>query len=390
MKPSCLVALLLGTAAPCQLIVVDPAGGGSYTDLQTAINAAPPGAVIHVIGGTYGPLQITRSLTIVGSNTPRIRAPVQGSGQQPPAITLQGTGSQTFVLSGCNVSGIADGWGVAGPGLRSLGFERIVIYDSIVRAHDWFQPTGAAASASGIVVDGLAALIVERSTVAASMSQVDANNVWSPSGASGIAAAAATVVLLDSTVNGGSAATVTWTFGAPTPAPCPCPSATGQGGAGVVAQVTYNSGATVVAGTGSAVFLGPPSVPSLTPWGNQLNGQPLVTPVSSTIATVLTQSAPLRLGATHSLAFAATTAPAFMAVGRPAVLPSPLLGFPFVFIDVTQPVSLPFVPVNSTSFSFTVPSSTTLIGVEIAEQRFDLTAFGSIVGTNPILAVVRP
>ena len=89
-----LASLSLACALPAQILVVDPLGGGTHTDLQAAINAAPAGAIIQVLGGTYGPLVVNRSVTILGVYMPIVRAPYSGTGQQPPAISLQGTGNE--------------------------------------------------------------------------------------------------------------------------------------------------------------------------------------------------------------------------------------------------------------------------------------------------------
>ena len=50
------VSLLGSTALLPAQTVVDPGGGGHYRALQAAIAAVPPGTVLKVIGGTYGPL----------------------------------------------------------------------------------------------------------------------------------------------------------------------------------------------------------------------------------------------------------------------------------------------------------------------------------------------
>ena len=76
---------LLCAALPCQVIVVNPSGGGNFTDLQAAINAAPTDAVIHVVGGSYPPITITRSITIVGNPMPQIVQP-PGDGSGAPSL----------------------------------------------------------------------------------------------------------------------------------------------------------------------------------------------------------------------------------------------------------------------------------------------------------------
>ena len=62
-----IVSLFLAlTPAPADVIVVDPSGGGDFTDIQPAIDAAADGDVILVRGGTYSSPEITgKALTLV-------------------------------------------------------------------------------------------------------------------------------------------------------------------------------------------------------------------------------------------------------------------------------------------------------------------------------------
>ena len=64
-----LVCVVLNAGTLSAQITVDHGGGEDLTDLQPAIDAATPLSVIHVIGGSYGPVQ-------------------------SPAIDLQGTGPE--------------------------------------------------------------------------------------------------------------------------------------------------------------------------------------------------------------------------------------------------------------------------------------------------------
>jgi hypothetical protein len=391
-----LLALLLSLSAvplPAQLLVVDPLGGGTHIDLQTAINAAPAGAVIRVRGGTWGPLRITRSVTIVGENTPRITAPLSnpGPGSQPAGITLQGTGTQTAVLAGLDVSGMTDGatWNFAGPGISSSGFVRLAVHDCTVRGHDWtMNLTGFATGAAGIAVTGPATLHVARSVIAASRGYPYPGISTIPNGAHAIAAPAATVVVLDSMVRGGSVDPAVYLFPL-FPSPCPCGTPgqePGRGGTGISAAVVHASGSTITGGTGSPVLQGMPPVP----FGNQPDGVPILASAQTTFATVLSQGAPLRLGRVHAIGFASTSVPALLALGSPLRWPTPAFGIQFVFVDVAQPLSLHFLPVPSTAFSLAVPANVQLLGVELSTQRFDLGPGGAVVATNPLLAVVLP
>lgn len=58
MTLACSLALVLLPSAPADVIVVDAAGAGEFTDLQAAIAAAAEDDVLLVRPGTYGPAQI--------------------------------------------------------------------------------------------------------------------------------------------------------------------------------------------------------------------------------------------------------------------------------------------------------------------------------------------
>lgn len=386
---------LFASALPAQLFVVDPLGGGTHTDLQTAIDAAPAGAVIHVRGGSWGPLSITRSLTIVGENTPQVHAPYSGLGSQPAAITLQGSGTDTAVLAGLDVHGDADGytWNHAGPGLTSAGFRRVAIHDCTVRGHDWDQVTGLATGASGIVVADAATLHVARSLVAASEALAGMpftmTNAWAPDGAAGIAAPLADVVLLDTTVNGGSVGYSWWGMGVPWPTPCPCGAGgvmPGRGGDGVVAQNVFRAGGAVTPGAGSPTYIGMPPMP----YGSQPPGTAVVATTEVTVAPTLAAASPLRLGAVHTITFAAATVPSLFVLGAPLAFPTSALGMQYLFVDATQPLALNFLLPSATSFALGVPANPQLLGIELAAQRIELTGSGPWVASSPTLAVVLP
>ncbi len=75
---SLLLFAALAEGALGATLVVDPNGGGTYTSLQAAIDAAAPGDVISVRGGTYSTITLTKPLTISAtassSSRPRLRA----------------------------------------------------------------------------------------------------------------------------------------------------------------------------------------------------------------------------------------------------------------------------------------------------------------------------
>lgn len=61
--------LMLGPAALGAQWTVDPAGGGQFTSLQAAIDAASGGDTILVKGGCYRGIVFGKPLSILGSGT---------------------------------------------------------------------------------------------------------------------------------------------------------------------------------------------------------------------------------------------------------------------------------------------------------------------------------
>src|SRR5262245_64180842 len=94
-------AIGLAVAAPAQTYVVDAAGGGHFTSLQTAIDAVPSGATLHVKSGSYSGFAIQgKSLTIV--------AEVAGGPNvtYPGSVTLSGLApGQRVCISGLTLNG---------------------------------------------------------------------------------------------------------------------------------------------------------------------------------------------------------------------------------------------------------------------------------------------
>jgi hypothetical protein len=89
----------LGSSAAAGVLVVDAAGGGAFTDLQLAINAAQDGDTLLVKAGTYETCQIdNKSLTIVADSGSTV---VVEAGAQ----VLNLAPSKRVVLSGLRISG---------------------------------------------------------------------------------------------------------------------------------------------------------------------------------------------------------------------------------------------------------------------------------------------
>ncbi|MEM8713208.1 MAG: hypothetical protein AAGG01_19865, partial [Planctomycetota bacterium] len=94
---------------PDVVFVVDAAGQGDFIELQAAIDAAPPGAMLLMRPGDYGltPITVTRkSLRIEGdgAGTVRIQEPIQIRGvSAAQEVSLGGLGfSEGFLVANCS------------------------------------------------------------------------------------------------------------------------------------------------------------------------------------------------------------------------------------------------------------------------------------------------
>ncbi|MEM7202396.1 MAG: hypothetical protein AAF628_19145 [Planctomycetota bacterium] len=351
-------------------IVVDPAGSGAFTDLQAAIDAAPPGSVLRVLGGTYGPLRIDKSLTIVGDPAPLISSPRMGSGVQVPGIDLVGTGTESFRAAHIQVSGTAAfPYNGPGPGIRSAGFAEIGIYHSIIRGHEYevVTATGTYQGQPGLLVraSDTPRITISDSTVQGSASGVDASLILGPPGPAGVDAPGATVLAVDSRVTGGDGSDSV-TFGSGTP--CPCPGGFGVGGPGVIAATLYLADLIPDGGRGGQVMLTTGS--SFMPWGQQPDGPGLqVGDLQPAGAFSVVAPDPIRQGANWSLYFTPRGGLAAALLAAPLGAPQTQPGFRGpLFLDLSGPKLLIGFPASKTGLTFPVPIDPLLGGAEIAFQ----------------------
>lgn len=90
--------LFLVSLASADVLVVDAAGGGSFTDLQPAIDAAVPGDTLLVKTGNYGPFALQEGLSIVSDEGATVVVLGNSSIQSVPV-------GQTAVVSGIELRG---------------------------------------------------------------------------------------------------------------------------------------------------------------------------------------------------------------------------------------------------------------------------------------------
>ncbi|MEM7205104.1 MAG: hypothetical protein AAF628_32925 [Planctomycetota bacterium] len=369
--PRTLLGLALLAPTALAQIVVDPTGAGQFVDLQAAIDAAAPGAVIRVVGGSYGSVRIDKSLTIIGDPAPLIASAPQGSGVQPPAIDLVGTGSEELTLAHVVVRGTATfPYNGPGAGIRSRGFAAIRIYHAEIRAHEYVlaTATGLFRGAPGLDVGAtdVAQVTIADSRIQGSASGTDGTPIFGEPGPAAIDAPSATVLAVDSVLIGGAGSDTVL----PTPfgtTPCPCPGSFGTGGDGIVAAETITMDIVVQGGRGGLVFYGGPG--GVQPWGQQPNGQAMQAGSSKT-AGFFSVSAPdpLRQGQPWPLYFAPRGgATAALLVGR---LGTPRTVRPFRGLYFLAPSPLAAVPIDPArgAVTLTVPTATGLAGLEFAFQ----------------------
>lgn len=392
---ACLCLCLFGLAAllPAQALVVDPGGGGNFTQLQPAIDAAAPGAIILVRGGSYDPVRIDKSLTILGEPRFEIyqnqhQAPCpSGPGGicQAPALDLSGSGADSLVLVNARIHGWTPfPFNYSAPMLRSQGFAEIWIEDCELQNHGWSTLTGSARGTPAIAIDS-AMLWLIRSTAVGQPSDVDScASRFGHDGPEGIAAPNSTVVLMDSIVIGGNGSYSCFNGGAPTAAPCPCPGGTGSGGPGILANEVLTAGSVVSGGRGGQVVFRTWPGQLVLPWGRQPDGQAFVVNRKIDLLPSL-DGGRARIGQAWVLTHRGIgTNTVFVGLASPA--PWQLLSYGWGFFDP----SLPFFTVRGNpgaSHTIPIPSDPNLLGLKLSAQHCDNRAFALM---QPVLATITP
>ncbi len=344
-------------------VIVDPNGGGTHTDLQAGINAAPSGGIVEVRGGSYSNIVVTKSLTIVAEPFATLTSPFNGSPQQPAGITCTGTGGERLTLANVRVSGQANGisWSSAGAGISVADFAVIEATDCVLEGHVWTQLTGDGIGASGVEVTRGAPLIhLTRSTVRAS--RTDSTNAYSfVDGVSGIQAPQSVVVLTECSVTGGGGVGHDDSPLAP-PTSCPCPNLRGNGGAGVLALETYVSQSIILGGQGADAMFGGVF------WGRQPDGPAYVGSVTQMPGTFVNQW-DTQLNGNVQIDLGQLAPVAFTLFGTPAAAPVEIMGGK-LWLDPQASLTSSF----GSSLAFTVPNDPNLIGLRFGAQFVTITS----------------
>ena len=359
-----LAALMFAPALDAQTLHVPT----MFPTVQDALDAAPSGAVVVVHGGTWGPITITRPVTLIGDPTPIIG----GLDGFSSPITLAGSGTGQVTLSSIHAGdSFPDSIvsAVPPPGIQGGGFDELYIADSgiVAPTRGQFGCTGLGLGNSAIDVD-VPLLVLERSFAIGGGACIDdactgAPPDWIPPPA----IVAGTVVMLDSGAQGGSNGSfqnVNW----PTDAECDpanCPFL--PGGTGVSCGTLYFNGSVPLAFGGQGARWSPCSGSFCC---QSPNGQDVI--ASQVVALPDVIAIGNTVGRRITLILSAPGPLARLLVADDLVSPSLVPGFGYSFLDPGTTRSLGAVATPGT-VAFDLPRVLSLIGRTIAFQLMDPT-----------------
>jgi hypothetical protein len=383
------MALCVSGALCATLSLAAPAGAqvdvpGDFAELQAAIDASPPGAVILVHGGTHPSIVIDKPLTIVGESLPVIEGTLSSFGfKKLASITLAGTGSGTVTLVGLRTrSTLFEGLVDEGePGILGGGFAQLRVLHCEIAGAGAISASGTEAlyGAHGIDVT-VPWLVVEDSIVTGGDTLYAFGGQPKPLASTGISAPASTLTLLDSQVTGGLVHDFLWNefF-----QPCPgdCGSILGSGGTGIVAAVMHRANSTVAGGAGGTFTCTPSGFVCAKP-----DGAALAVGSVTDLPDNLSASGPLDEGGSFHLEWTSLGSPALLLVSPLSLPPVQVGAHGLLFLDV--PTATIFLVPGGGSFQVDVaiPSFSSLVGLALTLQVYD-----PVLGlTRPLLAAFVP
>jgi len=369
-----LALLLLAPLAAAQVIDVP----GDFPDPQSAVVAAPDGATILVHGGQWLPLVIDRPLTLVGDGLPLFLP----DGPPPTAlspVTLAGPGHGVVRLVGIQLGGGVDGsvYEACDPSISGGGFDALHVFDSLIVGAPWqFAYNFTFPGADAIDVD-VPLVWVERCTVrgADAAAGDNATHMTAVDAGDGIVSTG-TVVLLDSSAQGGDGPQLSWDDGGGGGCPPVCPG--GAGGDGVACQRLERANASISAGAGS-VWLDENGISTCC---EGPAGSALVVGEDVPLANDLVASGPALLGQPWTLSWS-LPGPAVILFVSAGVGPAPQLGAPK--LHLLPPLFVGAVLATPSSLPVTVPPDTTLTGLEFGVQVYSIQGW-----SRPVAGVLGP
>ncbi len=342
---------------------------GDHDTIQAALDAAPEGATVVVHGGTWDTITISRSVNLIGAPPPQLES---GDFGRFAPIILDGAGTGEVTLSGIRTGAlIPDGPAptTLSPAIEGGGFDELHIYDCEILAPERAFFSGLGYGNSAIVTD-VPYVVVERSTVRGSRTDIDDACTGNPSGwipPPGIQASG-TVVVLDSHVVGGRMGFFQYS-GWPTPADCDpgnCPDF--PGAIGISCSTLYHSESVIEGGEGAHWNTCFPSAPCC----QSPPGEPLAVSQEHPLPNVLWADDPPVIGQEYVLHLVAPGPTATLYVAPELDPPVIVTGVGPRFTPAGSTISLG--PVTTPGdFAIPIPLSATLLGRTVAFQLIDPT-----------------
>lgn len=348
---------------------------GDFPSIQEAIDAAAPGDIVLVAGGTHeGPITIDRPLTLMGDPQPSIRPRFQVFDfMQPPAIVLAGSGSGKVVLVNLSVGGQVNGITTASSsaGIQGGGFAELHLLECRVAGPFWTLLTGQAFGSPALRTS-VPRILLQHSSLRGADSANDGCYGNGPPGPAGIEAPTSSVVVLDSLVRGGGSDSICG-FGS-------CPIG-GDGGTGIVARELWEAASDIQGGSGALYSIqGDPA-----PCGAAPDGAARQVVRHALLGGELTAANRLRLGKSSRLSWSTSGSTSLLLIGSKLRLSPLRLPSGPLFVDLHSVSIARCYPAGSGNFDLRLPLDTSLLGREVVAQ----VRGGSAGWTRPLIEVVR-
>lgn len=372
-------ALLFG---PTSFAAAQISVPGDFGDLQDAIDAASPGEVIVIDGGTHGPIVIDKPLTLVGAlgkPTTLTTWVLPNPPHQAPCVELAGPGSGRVTITNCVLEGTTYGGSFSknAPAIEGGGFDELHVVHCFVEAPRWIEVTGGAAPEPGIEVDVAFTLIADSTVIGGFPDEYPAGTFPFPFpvGGSGIVSTG-DVAVFDSQVRGGAGLSATWNVderGAP-PAICTV-YGVGYGGLAVETE-----GALMVARSDLRPGEGGSFTAEQEDFGEWFVCQQGDGPVLAVDGAVhdfegssfLVSSGPLIPNQTFSLLWAADAPDSLLVLGVQPQAPLPVGTKGLLFADATSLQLFPAPGTGVQVFSASVPAVPGAEGLTAVIQRYSV------------------
>jgi hypothetical protein len=379
------LAFLLLLAAPAAAQIHVP---GDYPTLQDAIDGASPGDVIVCAGGPGTPVVVDKPLTILVENRLSLYAGCIQDGKADSAIRLEGPGSGKVVLANL-ILGSKD-CNYPAPGISGGGFDELHVLDTTIEMESGFSGLGHGGHA--IDVDVPFVLIANSDVHGIGSDSDHCLGMLHSEEFAGVRNPNGTVMVIDSTIRGGSGGATEFLCCIA----CPCPALPddalgGQGGPGIIADQVLLANSTVLGGEGATFWsypLGSPSSPIGTPTscGKQDDGPEIVASALHVLGGTLSGASSASPGGTYVLGWDLPGPGAFLFFSPGATEPVPI-GASFLVLEAATASFLGPIPTGSPqSLTVSLPAAPELLGIEFAFQAWD----AGLGLTRPVVGVVQP